>query len=115
LLGALPHDLLTTYFSPDGMQLHVTERLRRRAHWQQANILEFSGDGHPWDLILCRNVALYLEPASQERLWGRIIAREIADSGALVVGKGERPSGLVKCFSCVYQPPMYRQKDYNDE
>ena len=58
-----------------------------------------------WDLILCRNMAIYLEPASAASLWVSL-ARVLRPGGALVPGKAERPprvAGLVPEAPCVYR------------
>lgn len=44
-----------------------------------------------WDLILCRNVAIYLGRRAADELW-RIMGGALAAGGHLVTGKAERPS-----------------------
>lgn len=43
-----------------------------------------------YDLIFCRNLAIYLRPAAAERLWN-IMARALVQGGLLVTGKAEKP------------------------
>jgi chemotaxis methyl-accepting protein methylase len=43
-----------------------------------------------WDLILFRNVAIYLDPRLAQSLWARLV-RQLRVGGLLVTGKAERP------------------------
>jgi chemotaxis methyl-accepting protein methylase len=43
-----------------------------------------------WDLILFRNVAIYLDPHPAQSLWARLV-RQLRVGGLLVTGKAERP------------------------
>ena len=72
--------------------------------WRCGNVLRHVERG-PWDVVLCRNLAMYLHGSAAERLW-RGLAAEIRPGGLLVVGKAERPSdsaGLVNVGSCLYR------------
>ena len=58
-----------------------------------------------WDVILCRNVAIYLDTPAAAALWERL-ARALAPGGVLVTGKAEKPPGrlpLVRLAKCIYQ------------
>lgn len=84
----------------------VRRRIRDAVTWRTADVLDASEAG-PWDLILCRNLAMYLRPAAAERLW-RGLARALRAGGLLVVGKAERPVSaaaelLVPAGPCVYR------------
>lgn len=65
------------------------EVLRRRVHWKLADLLADVEDG-PWDVILWRNVAIYVNPEPAAAVWGRL-ASVLAPGGVLVAGKAERP------------------------
>lgn len=73
--------------------------------WRRENVLDAAFEG-TWDLILCRNLAIYLEAESAGRLWRRIAAA-LKPGGFLVVGKAERPivAGLHRCGPCIYKRP----------
>jgi chemotaxis protein methyltransferase CheR len=77
---------------------------RERTTWRGANVLAGVEPG-PWDVILCRNLAMYLQPDSGKRLW-RGLASVLNSHGVLVVGKAERPAGvngLTPLGPCVYR------------
>jgi hypothetical protein len=78
--------------------------LRRQVRWRVADLAEKMADGL-WDVILWRNLAIYLNPGPTETLWNRL-AGALAPAGFLVVGKAERPPaglGLVPVCRCVYR------------
>ncbi len=82
-----------TYFEPAGESWRVSEPLRRQARWEVADLAEETARG-PWDVILWRNLAIYLNPGPAEALWRRLTAA-LAPAGFLIVGKAERaPAGL---------------------
>ena len=58
-----------------------------------------------WDLILCRNLVIYMEPGVTRDLWETLGAC-LRPGGILVVGKAERPTeakGLVPLAPCIYR------------
>jgi chemotaxis protein methyltransferase CheR len=63
--------------------------------------------GPPHDVILCRNLAIYLTPAAAAELWARCL-EQLAPEGLLVAGKAERPPAelrprLSRVGPCVYR------------
>jgi chemotaxis protein methyltransferase CheR len=75
------------FFSKKGLRYHLREEVRTRMSWKTADVLRGAEPG-PWDLVLCRNVAIYLQPASADRVWQEIVD-QIRPSGYLVVGKAD--------------------------
>lgn len=61
--------------------------------------------GGPFDLILCRNVLIYFEPASKARVVGRLL-HHLAPGGYLMVGHAESLNGLTDRVRSV-QPTVY--------
>ncbi|HSU67015.1 MAG TPA: protein-glutamate O-methyltransferase CheR, partial [Tepidisphaeraceae bacterium] len=100
----VPPELVERYMSFDGTRWQVAPVLRTGIHWRLRNALAEPEPG-PWDLILCRNVAIYLQPQAVGRLWGRL-ASALRPGGFLVLGKAERPYGATRLRPvgpCVYQ------------
>lgn len=63
--------------------------LARRLRWERRDL---SGDGPPggaWDVVLCRNVAIYLRADARERVYGTLAAA-LAPAGVLMLGRSER-------------------------
>jgi chemotaxis protein methyltransferase CheR len=104
-VDAVPADLCARYFERDGPAAwRVTGALRSAAEWHAGNLLRRAEPG-PWDLILCRNVGIYLRPDAAARLW-RSLAAALRPGGRLVLGRAERPTGVAGLDAvgpCVYQ------------
>jgi len=87
-LAEVPADLATRYFEDDGGDCRVIERVRRRV---VVRALDLSSEPPPrrnYQLILCRNVVIYFERATQERVF-LAFAEALAPGGILVLGKVE--------------------------
>lgn len=82
----------------------VEPRLRDAARWWLGDALRLPQIG-AWDVILCRNFAIYLYPEASDRLW-RQLGATLRVGGVLVTGKAERPgksAGLVNVGPCTYR------------
>jgi chemotaxis protein methyltransferase CheR len=69
--------------------VEITPALRARARWEQRDLAHDAPPAGRFDLILCRNVAIYLEPAAKARLH-RMLAGALAAGGVLMLGRSER-------------------------
>lgn len=101
----LPPDFLRRYLSFDGIAWQMDPLLRMTTQWRVASALTICEPG-AWDLILCRNMAIYMQPAATSRLW-RALAQCLRQGGVLVLGKAERPLGAA-CLSAI-APCIYRR------
>lgn len=99
---AAPAELRRKYFRADAGQLVPVDELRRAVEWEVGDILR-GRPGQQLDLILCRNVAIYLDPAAGNELWAGLVAA-LRPGGVLVVGRAERPTGegLRQLCRCIY-------------
>jgi chemotaxis protein methyltransferase CheR len=88
-LSRLAPALVDRYFEPAKSGRRIVRTLRRRTIWQVGDVTRVLPDG-PWDLVLCRNLVIYLQPHAAGALFGGIHAR-LSPDGFLVVGKAERP------------------------
>jgi chemotaxis protein methyltransferase CheR len=94
------------FFERAGGCWRIRPELRSQVRWEVADLFSFAGPG-PWDLILFRNVAIYLDDSPAVRAWERLEAR-LAPGGVLVTGKAERPPGwlgLVRIGPSIYRKP----------
>lgn len=92
------------HFVANGNGWRVTDWLGQSIRWKQADLLRRAEAG-PWDLILWRNMAIYLDPAAAECVWMAIVG-EMAPGGFLVTGKADHPPRLPeleKIAPCVYR------------
>ncbi len=104
--GAADPVLTDACFTMDGAMLRVRPAFAERMSWECGDVFR---DGNPgqWDMILCRNLAIYLAPGSMAALWQRLEAA-LRPGGILVVGRAEKPppSGLRRIAPCIYQTPL---------
>jgi chemotaxis protein methyltransferase CheR len=87
----------------------ITPAQRVRARWERRDLAHDPPPAGRFDLILCRNVAIYFEPAAKARLHG-MLAGALAPGGVLLLGRSERLSdpaalGLRRVESHVYETP----------
>jgi chemotaxis protein methyltransferase CheR len=97
---------------PPGEIVRVADSLRSACTWTVADAfdLEFLGGGDH-DLVLCRNLVIYLKNDAATRIW-HLCAGQLRPGGLLMAGKAERAPpdlrGLLRSVGpCLYrkQPP----------
>ena len=97
----------------EGTTCRPIRRLRRQAHWKLSDVARKIEPG-PWDVILWRNLAIYLNPGPAASIWARLVGA-LAPGGYLVVGKAERPPaglGLSPRCRCIYcREPLGWERD----
>lgn len=91
---SVPPAMLGRYFVPEGSGRRATAALRLAARFRVGNALDQAEPG-PFDLILCRNMAIYLHPEAAGRLWQRL-QDALRPGGLIVLGKAEAPVGAGK-------------------
>ena len=103
-LRSVPGAYVGRYFRAENGLWRIHPFLQGLAQWRQGNAVYTSEPGS-WDLIICRNMAIYLQPAAAGRLWSRL-GESLRNGGILVTGKAERPygaAGLRQVAPCIYQ------------
>ncbi|MEO5617611.1 MAG: CheR family methyltransferase [Candidatus Eisenbacteria bacterium] len=101
----VPAPLLEQCFQPQGSRWQVAGAIRRQVRWSQSDLLKGIEPG-TWDLILCRNTAMYLRPPALAELWARIEAA-LRPGGLLVLGRAERPTGVKRLVAV--RPSIFRR------
>jgi chemotaxis methyl-accepting protein methylase len=103
-LADVPAETAARYFERVASGWRVARPLRDAMRWWVGDALRLPEIG-AWDVILCRNLAIYLYPDAADRLWRRL-AGALRVGGFLVTGKAERPrhaDGLVNVAPCTYR------------
>ncbi len=103
-MGFLPSDWRRKYFSIQDGYYRVVPALRAQLMWETSDLLQSVQPG-PWDIVLWRNMAIYLEYSAARPIWNRL-HREISHGGMLVTGKAEAPPadlGFNKIAPCIYE------------
>jgi chemotaxis protein methyltransferase CheR len=102
--GDMPATFTREYVHFSGNTAKVDDRIREQVIWDEADIMT-RPIASRWDLILCRNLAIYLEPGPLGHLWKKLSAA-VVPGGYLVVGRAEKPR--LEGFSCV-APCIYQK------
>ncbi|MEO1079402.1 MAG: protein-glutamate O-methyltransferase CheR [Pseudomonadota bacterium] len=98
----LPATLRDKYMQSDGTRWKVREDLRALATFKQLNLLESFGVLGSFDIIFCRNVAIYFDLPTRKSLFERL-ARQLKPGGMLVIGSSETLHGVTD---------VYERKEY---
>lgn len=88
--GLSPEDL-STWFEADAPGFHrIAPRLRAMVSFRRFNLLDSFGWLDDLDIVLCRNVLIYFDPATRQSVVERI-AETLAPDGVLALGEAECP------------------------
>ncbi len=99
-LSETPHDLRARWFSSDqGWRLN--EKLRCRVQFELHDILA-DQPSFGADLVLCRNLLIYLDRPAQEKVFGTV-AEVLKPGGYLVLGRVETLAATIR--------PLFRVVD----
>ena len=103
-------ELLNKYFTQADGKWKVKDELRALISFKNRNLLELFTDLRPFDIILCRNVAIYFKADVRKDLFQRL-TDILTPQGYLFVGSTESLYNLspqfvpqYHCRSCYYQP-----------
>jgi len=93
----LPAPMMARYFTRDGAQYVIDEKLRKWCSFEKMNLAE------PWppmplfDIVFCRNVLIYFELDVRQNILQRI-HRSLATGGYLYLGGSESTVGVTTGF-----------------
>ncbi len=93
----LAPEKLARHFEQNGDSWKVRDELRAVVTFKRANLLEPIVGSGPFDVIFCRNVAIYFTEPDKIRLF-RNLGRVLAADGALIIGATETIGGLCPEF-----------------
>jgi len=98
------------YFVREAAGWRIRDEIRGLVTFRKLNLLEPFGELGPFDVVFCRNVAIYFSPADRARLFRRIVDK-LDDGGYLFAGSSESLIDLGPefvpqhhCRSVFYQP-----------
>lgn len=93
----LGQDKLDRHFEPAGNRYKIRDELRASATFRKANLLEPLNAIVPFDVVFCRNVAIYFTEQDKIRLF-KNIGRVLAKDGALIIGATETITAICSEF-----------------
>jgi chemotaxis protein methyltransferase CheR len=87
----------TRYFVPTAAGWQIRDEIRAMASFRKLNLMaDFSALGR-FDVIFCRNVAIYFNERDRISLFGRV-ERALEPDGSLVIGAMESLNGICPSF-----------------
>ncbi len=94
----MPQDKINRYFTLVGDRWRIRDELRALATFRTINLLQPFAFPYPFDIIFCRNVAIYFTEPDKARLF-RNLGKCLARDGALIIGSTESITGLCPEFA----------------
>lgn len=85
----VPADLAARWLTKDGDQVRVSDAARKLVSFGVLNLHATWPMKGTFDVIFCRNVAIYFDDETQARLWSRF-AERLSPQGRLYIGHSER-------------------------
>jgi chemotaxis protein methyltransferase CheR len=104
-LARVPPEWRQRYFLPTWGGGQVRPALARALRWQVGNLFAFE-ELATWDVILFRNVAIYLEESYATRAW-EYLCDQLSPGGVLMTGKAEKPPHYLPL--CRVGPALYQR------
>ncbi len=93
----LQRDKLQRYFTPRGGNWKIKDEIRAMATFKKMNLmLPFTGLGK-FDIIFCRNVAIYFTLMDRKKLFNKL-ADLLEPDGYLLIGSTESLTGICSSF-----------------
>ncbi len=93
-LEEMPQELVDRYFSRD-LPRSVLQSVKQGVEFIRHDITVEPPPNPPYDIIICRNVLIYFDRPTQEKLFRQFV-HSLAPGGYLVLGKTETLSGNVR-------------------
>jgi len=93
-ISPVPLELRRRWFQkgPSPGQWEVADELRTLVSFRELNLIGDWPMRGRFDVIFCRNVVIYFDEPTQERIWGRF-APLLEPAGTLYIGHSERVNG----------------------
>ena len=91
-VAPVPLDLRRKWFKKSGAGWEVADELRELVAFRELNLIGDWPMKGKFDVIFCRNVVIYFDEPTQERIWSRF-APALVPGGTLYIGHSERVSG----------------------
>lgn len=88
---------MLNFFSETSKGWQANDKVRAMTRFQQHNILDAPPAPARFDLVLCRNVLLYFDVPTRQRVFDRL-AHALAPDGWLMLGAGETVVGQTPRF-----------------
>ena len=102
---------MLNFFSETSGGWQASDRIRSMTRFQQHNVLDAVPSPARFDLVLCRNVLLYFDVPTRQRVFDRL-SGSLAPDGWLMLGAGETVVGQTERFEpAACGSALYRRSD----
>jgi chemotaxis protein methyltransferase CheR len=111
-LGPLGSKLERDYFAidPETDTLQIRDTIKKKVSFGELNLVSEIPVRGPFDAIFCRNVAIYFETETQQKLWN-VFANLLSPDGLLFIGHSERVTGPALKKLKICGVTTYRRSD----
>jgi chemotaxis protein methyltransferase CheR len=107
-LASVPVPLIKKYFMPAGPgAFQICPEVRRMIEFDRGNLIEPMRTSRAFPIIFCRNVMIYFDKPTQERVVTNL-AQFLEPGGYLLIGHSESLMGVRHSLEYV-QPAIYRK------
>jgi chemotaxis protein methyltransferase CheR len=93
----LPRQQLQKYFTLFGDTWKIKDEIRAMVNFRKANLMQPFAAFGKFDIIFCRNVAIYFTLPDRKKLFNKI-ADSLVDDGYLIIGSTESLTGVCPRF-----------------
>lgn len=107
--SGLPQDLRDLWTSTTQSHLEIGPEARSLVQFKRLNLQGDWPMQRPFQVIFCRNVMIYFDQPTKERLVERL-AHQLVPGGFLYIGHSERVSGPGDALLNVVGPTIYQRK-----
>ena len=110
-MQALPAELRDNWVQPSGTTGTISPEARNLVQFKRLNLHGDWPMRRPFQVIFCRNVMIYFDQPTKERLVERF-ARQLVVGGFLYIGHSERVSGPAEDLLEPVGPTIYRRRGH---
>lgn len=107
-LNPVPEPLRRAWAKEQDGRMVISRTAQSIARFRHLNLLHKWPMSNPFDVIFCRNVMIYFDLPTKERLVARF-AEQLAPGGHLYIGHSERVSGPASEVLQLVGPTIYRK------
>ncbi|MFA5967782.1 MAG: protein-glutamate O-methyltransferase CheR [Sphingomonas sp.] len=107
-LEAVPKELRQAWIVEQGDKAVIADEARALVRFKALNLLDNWPMRQSFDVIFCRNVMIYFDQPTKERLIERF-ARQLVPGGHLYIGHSERVTGPAADMLTPVGPTIYRK------
>lgn len=108
-LDPVPADLRKAWMATQADKATISEDLRQLVSFRELNLLGDWPMRGAFNVIFCRNVMIYFDQPTKERLVHRL-AQQLVPGGYLYIGHSERVSGAATELLDIAGPTVYRRR-----